>query len=169
MQIDFGRTAISDVTGVLANLGTNLPDNVALAATGTATDESDLTFTKAFDKARIQTQLSESMVSSPAILASALASTLTSDRPDGLWTTMVVDERRLSLGLAYSSNESLTAAMDKRRGMCVARQCCAQQLDCNLAALADTNHESEVFGLRARRLGHHRIFWRSRWTAIATR
>lgn len=42
--------------------------------------------------------------------ALALAACLRSDRPDGLWPTVVCDERGLALGLCYSSAESLAEA-----------------------------------------------------------
>jgi phosphoribosyl-ATP pyrophosphohydrolase/phosphoribosyl-AMP cyclohydrolase len=50
-------------------------------------------------------------------LAEGVAAALTSDRPDGLWPTVVVDERGLALGLAYSSLESLRAALEQGRGV----------------------------------------------------
>ena len=39
-------------------------------------------------------------------------SPLTSDRPDGLWPTVVTDERGVALGLAYSSLESVRRALE---------------------------------------------------------
>jgi phosphoribosyl-ATP pyrophosphohydrolase len=42
----------------------------------------------------------------------AVAATLRSDRPDGLWPTVVTNERGQSLGLAYSNLESLTASIE---------------------------------------------------------
>jgi phosphoribosyl-ATP pyrophosphohydrolase len=50
-------------------------------------------------------------------LADAIAATLSSDRPDGLWPTVVVDEHDRALGLAYSSRDSLAAALESRRGV----------------------------------------------------
>jgi phosphoribosyl-ATP pyrophosphohydrolase len=50
-------------------------------------------------------------------LADALAAPLRSDRADGLWPTVVVDEHGIALGLAYSSIESLRRAIDTRRGV----------------------------------------------------
>ena len=50
-------------------------------------------------------------------LAEAFAASLTSDRPDGLWPTVVVDEHDTALGLAYSDLESLTAALGDGRGV----------------------------------------------------
>ena len=50
-------------------------------------------------------------------LAEGFAAPLHSDRPDGLWPTVVVDERGVALGLAWSSAESLTEALRQRRGI----------------------------------------------------
>lgn len=49
-------------------------------------------------------------------LADALAAPLRSDRPDGLWPTVVVDESGRALGLAWSDPESLREAVRTRRG-----------------------------------------------------
>ena len=50
-------------------------------------------------------------------LADAIAAALTTDRGDGLWPTIVVDELGTALGLAYSSRESLRRAVTERRGI----------------------------------------------------
>jgi len=50
-------------------------------------------------------------------LAEALAAPLRSDRPDGLWPTVICDASGVALGLAYSSLESLRAALQSRRGV----------------------------------------------------
>ena len=50
-------------------------------------------------------------------LADAFAAPLVSDRPDGLWPTVVVDEDNVALGLTYSSRESLRVAIETRRGV----------------------------------------------------
>jgi phosphoribosyl-ATP pyrophosphohydrolase/phosphoribosyl-AMP cyclohydrolase len=50
-------------------------------------------------------------------LAGAIAAPLVSDRPDGLWPTLVCDERGVALGLAYSDLESLREAVRTRRGV----------------------------------------------------
>lgn len=48
--------------------------------------------------------------------ADALAACLTSDRADGLWPTIVCDERGVALGLAYSNLDSLRDALEHGRG-----------------------------------------------------
>lgn len=50
-------------------------------------------------------------------LAEAVAAPLTSDRPDGLWPTVVCDSAGVALGLAYSSLDSLRRALAERRGV----------------------------------------------------
>ncbi|MHC4986494.1 MAG: phosphoribosyl-ATP diphosphatase [Planctomycetota bacterium] len=50
-------------------------------------------------------------------LADAIAAPLTSDRPDGLWPTVVADERGQALGLAWSSAATLREAVASRRGV----------------------------------------------------
>lgn len=50
-------------------------------------------------------------------LADALAAPLCSERPDGLWPTLVVDELGVALGLAWSDAESLREAVRTRRGV----------------------------------------------------
>ncbi len=55
-------------------------------------------------------------------LADAVAAPLVSDRPDGLWPTIVVDESGYALGLAYSNLESLRLAFKTRRGVYCSRK-----------------------------------------------
>ncbi len=50
-------------------------------------------------------------------LGDAISAPLSSDRDDGLWPTVVCDERGTALGLAYSDDESLRAAVDEQRGI----------------------------------------------------
>ncbi|MCW5939163.1 MAG: phosphoribosyl-ATP diphosphatase [Fimbriimonadaceae bacterium] len=50
-------------------------------------------------------------------LADAVAAPLVSDREDGLWPTVVCDERGVALGLAYSNAESLRSAVERRQGV----------------------------------------------------
>jgi phosphoribosyl-ATP pyrophosphohydrolase len=50
-------------------------------------------------------------------LADAFAAPLTSDRADGLWATVVADERGQALGLCWSNRESLTRAVETGRGV----------------------------------------------------
>ncbi|MBK8481106.1 MAG: phosphoribosyl-ATP diphosphatase [Proteobacteria bacterium] len=55
-------------------------------------------------------------------LADAITAPLRSERSDGLWPTVVVDERGEALGLTYSSAESVRAAASTRSGVYHSRQ-----------------------------------------------
>jgi phosphoribosyl-ATP pyrophosphohydrolase len=55
-------------------------------------------------------------------LAEAFCAPLSSDRPDGLWPTVVVDPSRRLLGLVYSNLESLRASLAEQRGVYWSRQ-----------------------------------------------
>lgn len=50
-------------------------------------------------------------------LAEAITAPLWSDREDGLWPTVVVDEAGLALGLAWSDADSVAEAVETRRGV----------------------------------------------------
>jgi phosphoribosyl-ATP pyrophosphohydrolase/phosphoribosyl-AMP cyclohydrolase len=50
-------------------------------------------------------------------LAEAFAAPLESDRVDGLWPTVVADEHGVALGLVFSNETSLAAAVAERRGV----------------------------------------------------
>ena len=49
--------------------------------------------------------------------ADALSALLNSDRPDGLWPTVVCDPSGRALGLAYSNATSLRSALERGRGV----------------------------------------------------
>ncbi|CAG8588065.1 23261_t:CDS:2 [Racocetra persica] len=55
-------------------------------------------------------------------VADALTCTLKSDRPDGLFITVVVDERGVALGVVYSSAESVREALKTRTGVYQSRK-----------------------------------------------
>ncbi|KAF1954496.1 tri-functional histidine biosynthesis protein [Byssothecium circinans] len=50
-------------------------------------------------------------------VAKIVTANATSDRPDGLFTTLVVDERRTALGLVYSNEESVAESLRTGRGV----------------------------------------------------
>ena len=50
------------------------------------------------------------------LIANTLLKLLRSDRPDGLWPTVIVDRLGITLGLAYSNEESLRTAIKQRVG-----------------------------------------------------
>jgi phosphoribosyl-ATP pyrophosphohydrolase len=71
----------------------------------------------ALDRLGADTQVGMALYTGRLHLADAIAAPLTSDRSDQLWPTVVVDETGIALGLAYSSPESLRAAVEQRRGI----------------------------------------------------
>lgn len=50
-------------------------------------------------------------------LADAVGEVLRSDRPDGLWPTVVTDEHGVALGLAWSNLDSLHEALERGQGV----------------------------------------------------
>lgn len=54
--------------------------------------------------------------------ATLLLANATSDRPDGLFTTLVTDERGVALGLVYSSEESVAESLRTGRGVYQSRK-----------------------------------------------
>ncbi len=71
----------------------------------------------ALDKMGADSQVGMALYTGRMRLADGFMAPLRSDRPDGLWPTVVCDEHGVALGLAYSSADSLRAAIDHRRGV----------------------------------------------------
>jgi phosphoribosyl-ATP pyrophosphohydrolase/phosphoribosyl-AMP cyclohydrolase/histidinol dehydrogenase len=55
-------------------------------------------------------------------VAKLVMANATSDRPDGLFTTLVTDERGIALGLVYSSEESVAESLKTGRGVYQSRK-----------------------------------------------
>jgi phosphoribosyl-ATP pyrophosphohydrolase len=71
----------------------------------------------ALDRLGADAQVGMAIYTGRLDVADAFAAPLTSDRPDGLWPTVVVDEAGQSLGLVYSNGESLRTAVAEGRGV----------------------------------------------------
>ncbi len=71
----------------------------------------------ALDRLGLHAQLGMGLYTGRLRLADAIAAPLRSDRPDGLWPTVVVDESGTALGLAWSDAGSLREAVELRRGV----------------------------------------------------
>jgi phosphoribosyl-ATP pyrophosphohydrolase len=69
------------------------------------------------DRMGADAQVGMALYTGELSLGDAIAAMLRSDRPDGLWPTVVVDERGTALGLVYSGVESLEHALNERRGV----------------------------------------------------
>lgn len=71
----------------------------------------------ALDRLGANAQIGMALYTGRMSLAQAYAAPLTSDRPDGLWPTVVVNPDGVALGLCYSNLESLTCALESGRGV----------------------------------------------------
>lgn len=71
----------------------------------------------ALDALGVDAQVGMALYTGRLSLADAIAAPLKTDRPDGRWPTVVVDEHGVALGLAYSDRASLGAALEQRRGI----------------------------------------------------
>lgn len=69
------------------------------------------------DQMGVDAQVGMALYTGAFSLADSLAACLTSDRADGLWPTVITDEHGVALGLAYSNQESLQAALTRGQGV----------------------------------------------------
>lgn len=76
----------------------------------------------ALDRLGADAQVGMALYTGRLALADAIAAPLVSDRADGLFPTVVVDERGTALGLAWSSCASLARAVELRRGVYQSRK-----------------------------------------------
>ena len=71
----------------------------------------------ALDRLGADAQVGMALYTERLDLGAAIAAPLISERPDGLWPTVVVDEMGIALGLAWSDGESLSEAVGSGRGV----------------------------------------------------
>ena len=71
----------------------------------------------ALDRLGADAQVGMALYTGRLSLGEAVAAPLVSDRPDGLFATVVVDEAGRALGLAWSDRDTLIEAVDRRRGI----------------------------------------------------
>ena len=76
----------------------------------------------ALDRMDADAQVGMALYRERITLAEAFAAPLRSDRPDGLWPTVVQDADGTLLGQCYSSQRSLAAAIDSGRGVYESRR-----------------------------------------------
>ena len=69
------------------------------------------------DALGVDAQVGMALYTGRLTLGQALGGLLRSDRPDGLWPTVVTDEHGVALGLAYSNAESLEVALERTQGV----------------------------------------------------
>jgi phosphoribosyl-ATP pyrophosphohydrolase len=107
-----GRLAGFDLDRVPPLLAAAAGLSVTVAGGVTELDE-----LAALDRMGADAQVGMAIYTGRLDVADAFAAPLVSDRPDGLWPTLVVDETGHSLGLVYSSAESLRLAVAEGRGI----------------------------------------------------
>lgn len=69
------------------------------------------------DRMGMDAQIGMALYTGRFSVADALIATLRSDRPDGLWPTVVVEGSGETLGLVYSNTKSLRTALEEGRGV----------------------------------------------------
>ena len=69
------------------------------------------------DRRGVGAQVGMSLYRGTLDLADAFTAPLKSERPDGLWPTVVCDDRGAALGLVWSSADSVRVAIDEGRGV----------------------------------------------------
>lgn len=107
-----GRLAGTDLERARAAVAAAGGTEVTVAGGITSIEE-----IRSLDEMGADAQVGMALYTGQMSLAEAVTAPLRSDRGDGLWPTVVVDEDGVALGLAYSSMESLTQAMDTGQGV----------------------------------------------------
>ncbi len=107
-----GRMAGTDLDRAAAVIAAAGPTRVTMAGGVTGAEE-----IAALDRIGADAQVGMALYSGVLGLAEAVAAPLRSDRADRLWPTVVVDQRGTALGLAWSSRDSLEAAIEGGKGV----------------------------------------------------
>lgn len=112
----FNEDAASELPGVV--------DTVVKATKGRLklTVAVDPSAVAEYETSKVELALSSEHLSEGHNLADAFCASLTSDRPDGLWSTVIVDERLVALGFAFSSADSVRDSISKNRGVYQSRK-----------------------------------------------
>lgn len=104
-----GGTALDRVPALVAAAGAA---RVTIAGGITTAEE-----VAALDRLGADAQIGMALYTGALSLAEGFSAPLVSDRPDGLWPTVICDEHGVLLGLAWSDRESLGRAIDEGIGV----------------------------------------------------
>lgn len=107
-----GRLGGTDMALARAVIEAAAPARVTIAGGVTTAEE-----IAALDRLGADAQVGMALYAGRLGLADAIMAPLVTDRPDGLWPTIVTDERGTALGLVYSSRESIRQAVQRRMGI----------------------------------------------------
>jgi phosphoribosyl-ATP pyrophosphohydrolase len=107
-----GRLAGTDLERAAMVIEAAAPARVTIAGgITTAAEVAEL------DRLGADAQVGMALYTGQLALGDSLAALMRSDRADGLSPTVVVDEQGTALGMVYSSAESLSRAIEERRGV----------------------------------------------------
>lgn len=112
-----GRMAGIDPSAVEAIV--SRAQGVPVTIAGGVRDAADV---RLLDQLGCDAQVGMAIYNGSMDLGDAICAPMRSDRPDGLWTTVVCDERGVALGLCYSNAASVRAAVSQGRGIYWSRQ-----------------------------------------------
>ncbi len=107
-----GRMGGTDLERAKAVVEAARPARVTIAGGVTTPEE-----IKALDEIGADAQVGMALYAGRLDLGDAIMAPLVTDRPDGLFPTVVVDERGVALGLVYSSRDSIREAVRRRVGV----------------------------------------------------
>ncbi|HSK07802.1 MAG TPA: HisA/HisF-related TIM barrel protein, partial [Acidimicrobiia bacterium] len=107
-----GRQEGTDLERARAVVAAADPTRITIAGGVTSPEE-----VAALDRVGADAQVGMAIYTGEMTIGATLAAMMSSDRSDGLWPTVVVDEVGVALGLTYSSAESLERAYQERRGI----------------------------------------------------
>ncbi len=107
-----GRMQGTDLERARAIVEAAKPAKVTIAGGITTAEE-----IRALDAIGADAQVGMALYTGRLELADAIMAPLVTDRPDGLFPTVVVDERGVALGLVYSSPDSIREAVRRRMGV----------------------------------------------------
>ncbi|VVT54535.1 uncharacterized protein SAPINGB_P004124 [Magnusiomyces paraingens] len=106
-------------TGGAKHLYVSLPDSIALKD---ATAIVAASATPIVSAAKLTREHAADKIQDKLPVAEFILTALSSDRPDGLFTTLVLDENQTALGLVYSSPESVKEALRTNTGVYQSRR-----------------------------------------------
>ncbi len=107
-----GRMGGTDMALAKAVVEAAAPARVTIAGGVTTAEE-----IRELDAIGADAQVGMALYTGRLDLGEAIAAPLVTDRADGLFPTVVCDERGMALGLVWSSRESIRAAVAERRGI----------------------------------------------------
>lgn len=107
-----GRMGGTDLERAKAIVEAAAPARVTIAGGVTTAEE-----IRDLDRIGADAQVGMALYAGRLDLTDAIMAPLVSDRADGLYPTVVVDERGVALGLVYSSSQSIREAVRRRQGV----------------------------------------------------